>query len=183
VNIYHYIYQITNKTNGYIYIGVRQSLLAPELDSTYMGSGKHVKSAIQKYGAQQFEKTIISLHESRELALAAEASIVDAEFVRRTDTYNLKVGGEGGSVKGRVVSEETKQRMSAAQTGKSISEEQKEKLSAIKKGKSGLPRSAETRRKMSETRKGRPSPLRGRSISEETKQKISETRKSRYFSN
>lgn len=183
MNIYHYIYQITNKANGHIYIGVRQSNIPPEDDFNYLGSGKHIKSAILKYGKQQFEKTIISLHETRESALVAEATIVDTNFVSRKDTYNLKVGGEGGSVRGRRVSDETKQKMSVAQAGKSISEEQKQKLSAMKKGRPGIPRTEETRRKMSETRKGRPSPLRGRSISEETKQKISETRKNRYFSN
>lgn len=165
MNTYHYIYQITNKANGYIYIGVRQSNVPPEDDTNYMGSGTRIKYAISKYGKQQFEKTIISLHETRESALAAESTMVNFDFVQRLDTYNLKVGGEGGSVKGRFVSEETRQ-----------------KLSAIKKGKPMPPFSEEHRRKLSIANKGTPKPARSKTMSDEHKQKISVAKKGRHLS-
>lgn len=150
MNTYHYIYQVTNKANGYIYIGVRQSNVPPEDDTNYMGSGTRIKYAISKYGKQQFEKTIISLHETRESALAAESTIVNFDFVQRLDTYNLKVGGEGGSVKGRFVSEEHRRKLSIANKGtpkparsKTMSDEHKQKISVAKKESTCLKRPKE----------------------------------------
>ena len=54
------------------------------------------------------------------------------------------------------------------------SKETKKKMSDAKKGK---PRSAETRKKLSEAHKGKPSPNKGKHFSEETKNKLSEAHK------
>ena len=54
------------------------------------------------------------------------------------------------------------------------SKETKKKMSDAKKGK---PRSAETRKKLSEAHKGKPSPTKGKHFSEETKNKLSEAHK------
>ncbi len=183
MDIYHYTYQITNKINGHIYVGVRQSKVIPTDDTSYMGSGNAIKAAILKYGIQNFEKTIISLYESREEALVAEAAIVILEFVQRKDTYNLKLGGKGGSLKGRPVSDKTRQKISKANTGKYMppfSEEHKRKMSESMKGRSthnkGKSPSEETKRKMSESGKRR------NPMSEETRQKLSKVGKGRPHS-
>lgn len=65
---------------------------------------------------------------------------------------NLTVGGDGAP--GRVLSAETRSRMSAAHKGKTLSEEHKAKLSAAKIGKKRKPYSTETRAKISAHRKG-----------------------------
>jgi hypothetical protein len=184
VSTYHYIYQITNKINGHIYIGVRQSKVRPEDDVGYMGSGKVVKSAILKYGIENFKKNIISLYDNRDQAMIAEAEIVNFDFVQRTDTYNLKPGGRGGSVKGKPSpSSETRQKISIANKGKRMpvfSDEHKRKMSESMKGREthnkGKSPSEETRRKMSESGKIR-APM-----SEETKQKLSKVGKGRPHS-
>ena len=54
------------------------------------------------------------------------------------------------------------------------SKETKKKMSDARKGK---PRSAETRKKLSEAHKGKPSPTKGKHFSEETKNKLSEAHK------
>ncbi len=68
--------------------------------------------------------------------------------------------------KGKVLSEETKQKMSAAHKGKLFSEETKQNMSAARKGRTF---SEEAKQKMSAARKGKP----GKPLSEETKQKLS----------
>lgn len=188
--IYHYIYQITNNLNGHIYVGVRKSKVAPEDDIGYMGSGDAIKAAILKYGSANFQKTILSLHDSWAAALAEEALIVNAEFAIREDTYNLTLGGFGGSIKGRTFSNDTRAKMSVAKKGKPgnpHTEESKRKISNANKGKTMPLVSNETRQKLSESHKGLVKSEEhrknlsiantGKSPSEETRRKISEANK------
>jgi hypothetical protein len=77
---------------------------------------------------------------------------------------------------GKVLSEETKAKMSLSHTGKRkspLSDETRQKMSLAKKGKPRKPHSDETKEKMSIARQKRV-------ISEETKQKISSTMKDRF---
>lgn len=90
---YYFIYQTTNKINGKIYIGKHET---NDLNDGYLGSGKLLWKAIEKYGIENFERTILFFCESRNELNAKEAEIVNEEFVLRKDTYNLKVGGDGG---------------------------------------------------------------------------------------
>ena len=87
-----FLYKVTNKINDKIYIGVH---VGDENDS-YLGSGKAIKNAIQKYGIDSFTREIVQTFSTEEEAYAAESAIVDKEFVLRDDTYNLMPGGKGG---------------------------------------------------------------------------------------
>ena len=73
--MYYTIYKITNKINGKQYIGAHKT---DDLKDNYVGSGTYVKRAIKKHGWERFEKEILFVFDSRK------------------DTYNLKIGGEGG---------------------------------------------------------------------------------------
>lgn len=90
---YYFIYQTTNKINGKIYVGKHETY---DLNDGYIGSGKYLKKAIKKYGIENFERTILCFCKSEEEMNAKEKEIVTEDFVARKDTYNLKVGGEGG---------------------------------------------------------------------------------------
>lgn len=90
---YYLIYKITNLVNNKIYIGAHETM---DKDDSYMGSGKYLKRAQQKYGIDKFKKEILFECDSRESMFLKETEIVDEEFVARLDTYNLKVGGDGG---------------------------------------------------------------------------------------
>ena len=90
---YYYLYQITNLVDAKIYVGVH---MTQNLNDEYMGSGKVIKRAIEKYGTDNFRKDILEFFEDAETMYAREKEIVTSEFLLREDVYNLRRGGHGG---------------------------------------------------------------------------------------
>ena len=87
----HYlVYQIEDNLNKKIYIGVHSTL---KINDGYMGSGTGLKKAISEYGIENFSKTIIYDFDNEEDMLDKEAEIVNEEFIKRNDTYNIMLGG------------------------------------------------------------------------------------------
>lgn len=90
----HYlVYLITNTVNGKIYVGKHETF---DPDDDYMGSGNLLKRAQNKYGLDKFTKTILADFDEPWSMANMEATIVDEEFIKRKDTYNITVGGNGG---------------------------------------------------------------------------------------
>jgi len=87
------VYKVINNVNDKIYIGVHKT---DDVNDGYLGSGKILKRAIDKYGPEHFTKEILYECETQEEMFQREADIVDEEFVTRKDTYNIKLGGCGG---------------------------------------------------------------------------------------
>ena len=87
---FNYIYKITNTINNKIYTGVHHT---NNLDDGYMGSGKKLHRAFKKYGIEHFKKEILEYFNTWDEALKKEAEIVNEEFVKREDTYNMTCGG------------------------------------------------------------------------------------------
>lgn len=91
--MFYYLYQITNKVNNKIYVGVHKT---HNMEDGYMGSGKVIISAINKYGMDNFKKDILETFDNVEAMYAREKEVVSDDFLSREDTYNLRRGGSGG---------------------------------------------------------------------------------------
>lgn len=89
-NRYHYLYKITNLTNGKVYIGIHSTT---NLEDGYAGSGTLLKSAKTKYGLDHFQKEILSFYNTRKELAQAEHKAVNEEFINDENTYNVVAGG------------------------------------------------------------------------------------------
>lgn len=91
--MYYTVYQTTNTINGKIYIGVHQT---DTLNDHYLGSGVALQKAIKKYGEQCFKKKYLAIFDNPEDMFQMEAVLVNANFIKNSDNYNLIKGGVGG---------------------------------------------------------------------------------------
>lgn len=91
--MFYYLYKITNLVNNKIYVGVHKT---EDINDGYMGSGKVIRSAIEKYGIENFKKDILETFQDDKSMYAREKEIVTEEFLSREDVYNLRRGGYGG---------------------------------------------------------------------------------------
>jgi hypothetical protein len=90
----YYVYKITNKHNNKFYIGKRKHN-NPEKD-LYMGSGKLIRAAVEKYGKDSFVKEIINVFDTNNEAALLEKSLVTKDVVDSGQSYNMHEGGHGG---------------------------------------------------------------------------------------
>lgn len=176
-SVFGYIYIITNKVNGKIYVGrtgkgVRHRFNA-HLRRARAGETTFLYNAIRKYGEDQFESKAICYCFDAESTVEAEMYLIKAyKANNRKIGYNMSEGGDGGEY-GRVLSEETidKMRLSALKVSKERSVkmvETKKKNGTLGKGKKK--HTEEHKRKMSEL-------MTNREVSDETRGKMSKARK------
>lgn len=91
--MYYYVYKITNLINNKIYIGAHST---SDLNDNYLGSGKIISRAHKKYGKENFKKEILHYFKSKDEMYKKEREIVNEDFVKKSNNYNVKLGGEGG---------------------------------------------------------------------------------------
>lgn len=103
---YNYVYLITNLVNGKQYVGKHSTDI---LEDGYMGSGKLIQKAEQKYGIENFSKEYLAFCDK-----ADKLNWFEQYYIKKFKTfgegYNLTAGGEGQL--GFVPSEETRQKIS-----------------------------------------------------------------------
>ena len=160
--------------NGKRYIGQTcQKLNARWSNGHGYRENTHFYNAIQKYGWDNFEHTVLAVCSTK-----SDADRVEQFFIRHYDTfnrdkgYNLTLGG-GGNL-GRTLSEEERKRISESQKGRVIPPETRAKISAAvkKAGVSGHP-SKEACERMSVERRGDGNPMYGKHHSADAKARIS----------
>ena len=153
---YGYIYKITNRLNNKIYVGLHKS---PVLDESYWGSGRLISAAIKKYGVENFSREILEWCNTRQ-----ELNRRERFWIKKLDSkrhgYNISDGGDGGATRiGMHHSEDTKEKIGRKHRGKYVSKEVKSKLSESLKGRNsplyGIPLTEEHKKKISENRKGK----------------------------
>ena len=98
-NTYGFIYITTNLTNNKKYIG-KCAYNRINGWEDYLGSGKILKQAIQKYGRENFKRDIIAEADTREELNALEQFFI-AKFNACDDNnyYNIAKGGDGGNTR------------------------------------------------------------------------------------
>lgn len=177
---YGFIYVTTNNINGKKYIGQTKK----SFDSAYLGSGKAIKRAIAKYGAENFTREIIAVAFSKcDLDFLEEHFISEFNAVADRNWYNISSApnvtfGFAGKQhtqewkearradmltnhpnKGKKFSGKICANMSSAKQGKSFATE-KSRASSRRNGKanSGIKRSEDFKSKRSNLMKNKPRP-------------------------
>lgn len=159
------IYKVTNRITGKSYIGLTSNELYERKKSHFHYSfvepdNSYFHKAIRKYGKESFEWEILEDNIS-DIALLKEREIFN---ILKHDTYipngyNSTKGGDGRL--GFKATEETKLKLRNAWT-----DERKKNFSLKMKNRHV---SEETKRKMSEAKKGKKSHRRGKSLTDEHK--------------
>lgn len=95
--MYGYIYKTTNLINGKIYIGQKKS---PKfLGEKYLGSGKRLYYALDKYGKENFKVELIEKIYDEKLINEREIYWINHyQSTNRKIGYNISNGGNGGFV-------------------------------------------------------------------------------------
>jgi hypothetical protein len=119
------VYKTINKINNKEYVGfhkvndVDDIVCVESKDGSiyrdgYMGSGKNMRAALEKYGPMNMKQELLFSSRDKKEAEDIEASIVTREWVDSNDTYNLTAGGnvtilfgEANGFYGKTHSEET----------------------------------------------------------------------------
>jgi len=184
--MYGYIYKTTNLINGKIYIGQKKS--EKFLGINYLGSGKRLWEAINKYGKDKFIVELVEEIDEEKLMDVREIYwIAYYNSTNKNIGYNLSEGGnvnrtlrgENNGFYGKHHSEESRRIMSQNNArfmlGKHHSQETKLKIGLGNKGKII---SEDTKKKLSENAANNPNyGMRGKHLSEESKKKISDANK------
>lgn len=143
--------------NGKMYVGITSQ--KPEKrwnGGRGYGYNTYFAHAIQKYGWDNFEHEIIEEHLTKE-----QAELKEVELIKRWDLTNRDRGynlSHGGDAIGKH-SEESKRKMSESQRGKVISQETREKIAKANLGKT---HTAEHKAYMSKRHSGENNPMYGK---------------------
>lgn len=92
----HIVYKTTNLVNSKIYVGVHSSKYDTD---RYLGSGVRLNNAIKLYGKDKFVRETLFTFDNIDDAYMKESEIVNEAFISRDDTYNIALGGNGGTRK------------------------------------------------------------------------------------
>lgn len=163
MEVYGYIYKVTNKANGKIYIGLTTTGfdIRYAYDILQNTHNEHLRNAIKKYGIDSFDinKKFDTAYSKEELDALEDMYIKIYDTINPKYGYNKKYGGGNGKH-----TEETKNKISLSVSGennpffgKHHTEETKNKLREANKGNKyweGKSHSEEAKIKISNSKRG-----------------------------
>lgn len=174
------VYKIENIITGKFYIGSSKNItIRWQEHIRNLSKGCHLNNHLQfawnKYGAESFSFIVL---EYCEIDFIIEREQYYLDFYEAVEKgYNiLRVAGSSPEIRSQriseskldhSVSEDTRRKISLANTGKVRTDEMKERANVTRKR--GFKRSEEIKRKISESKQGHP-------VSDETREKISKAR-------
>ena len=104
------VYQTTNIVNAHTDSGVHKTI-DPNVFDGYLGCNCYAtrsssyanpetpfQFAVKKYGPSKFKRVVLKVFDSSKEAFDLEAQLVNLDFIKRSDTYNINLGGCGGRV-------------------------------------------------------------------------------------
>lgn len=179
----YYVYCTANKINDKLYVGVHacQHEMNPD-KCDYVGSGTVLENAFKKHGKENFFIDNIMEFSTKQAALDMEAMIVDQEFIDSGLYYNVTPGG--GYPPHTYTEERRKNHSNGLKKAYSegrrcplvLNEESKKKLSESLKGRDvwnkGIPMTEETKQKLSIKTKEQMTPEARKYLSEKAKQQM-----------
>lgn len=102
------VYLTVCTVNTKIYIGIHETI-DPETFDGYIGCGVNINRpssykksktpfqyAVNKYGIDKFKRLTLRVFDTRKEASDLESILVNEDFIKRKDTYNIKLGGDNG---------------------------------------------------------------------------------------
>lgn len=134
----YFIYKTTNLVTNKIYVGKRST---NNLDDGYLGSGIIIRNSIKKYGKENFKREILEFCKKDKINEREIFWIKELDARNPEIGYNISKGGDGFSSGvdhisfNKIISIETRQKMSSAATGRKMSKKTRDKISKINKGK------------------------------------------------
>jgi group I intron endonuclease len=168
---YGEVYLLTCTANGKQYVGQTTYGVAhrceQHCDNANRGRGYLIGKALRKYGPDAFTVEVLDTAANQVELDAKEIHLIATKGSLVPHGYNLQTGGNGGRP-----CDETRRRMSAAQTGRVHPESVKEKLRIASTGRTLSP---EAREKISRRHTGR-------GVSEEGRQRMSLAKKGKPLS-
>ena len=162
MNIYTpFTYRITFKPTGQQYYGVRtrKNCHPSELWTQYFTSSKQVKRLIEEFGTQAFDFEIRKTFSTKQDAILWEHRVLTRLDVVNNDKWlNENIGGRYFVSRDKNTEEHIRNSANA------------------QRGKKKKPCNEDRRRKISEAKKGKPPPNKGKPMSEEQKALLSKIR-------
>jgi len=164
-----------NTLDGRFYIGVHKTT---NPNDRYLGSGLHLTAAVKKYGREVFKKEVLFTFKTSEEAYAKEKELVTKELIESGQVYNIATGGVPsidwleGERKRTAKRGEKHHQWKKARTAeqKKASSDASKRLWSEERDKMNI-----AREKAANTRRGKPSALRGSTQTEEANAKRAET--------
>ena len=189
------IYLLTNKLNNKKYVGQTWEGIVIRWQKHCAPSNTgcvKLHNAIMKYGRDNFYYEVLVFCSTQE-----SADYWECYFIEKFDTiyngYNIRGGGSRGIISeetkqkiskantGKIRSDQSRKNMSKGQIGKKYSKERNEKISNSLKGKPGRRLGKKNSKEHNEalllSRIGKPGGMLGKKHSNETKQKMSNAQK------